>query len=135
MNAAIIVQSMLKTPAQFASVPIRTNPDGSVVRIKDVARVELGTDTYDIQPAFNGKPSAMMAIRAAAGANALDTADAVKAKLAEMSHFFPAGMKVGIPIHDALHQSRRSRKWSRRCRSDPADFLEMYLFMGNLRVP
>ncbi|MBN2437597.1 MAG: efflux RND transporter permease subunit, partial [Deltaproteobacteria bacterium] len=97
LNASIVVQNMLKTPEEFAAIPIRINPDGSTVRIRDVGRTELGTDVYDIDVFFNGKPSAGLAIRQAAGANALDTADNVKAKLEEMSRFFPAGVKVIYP--------------------------------------
>jgi len=95
LNASIIVQNLLKTPDEFAAIPIRTNPDGSIVRVKDVARTELGTEVYDVVAYYNGKPSAALAIRQAAGANALDTADAVKAKMKEMSRYFPTGMKVG----------------------------------------
>src|SRR5512137_2413034 len=97
LNSSIIVQSMLKTPEEFVAIPVRINPDGSTVRIKDVGRAELGTDAYDIEAFYNGKPSAGMAIRQAAGANALETADAVKAKMAEMSRYFPPGMKVVYP--------------------------------------
>ena len=91
LNAAIIVQSLLKTPEEFAAIPLRTNPDGSVVRVKDVGRTELGTEAYDIQAYYNGKPAAALAVRQAAGANALQTADNVRAKLDEMSRFFPPG--------------------------------------------
>jgi hydrophobe/amphiphile efflux-1 (HAE1) family protein len=91
LNAAIVVQSMLKTPEEFAEVPLRTNPDGSVVRVRDIGRTELGTETYDIQGYYNGKPAAGMAVRQAAGANALETADNVRAKMEELSRFFPPG--------------------------------------------
>ena len=91
LNAAIIVQSLLKKPEEFAAIPIRTNPDGSVVRIKDVGRTELGTEQYDQDSHYNGKPAAALAIRQASGANALATADAIKKKLAEMSQYFPHG--------------------------------------------
>src|SRR5512135_113796 len=94
LNAAIIVQSLLKTPEEFASIPLRTNPDGSIVRIRDVGHTELGTDAYDIEAFYSGKPASGLAIRQAAGANALQTADNVRNKMAEMSHFFPAGIKV-----------------------------------------
>lgn len=97
LNAAIIVQHLLHTPEEFAVIPIRTNPDGSVVRIKDIGRTELGTERYDIIANYNGKPAAAMAIRQAAGANALHTANAVKQKLEEMSRYFPPGMKVIYP--------------------------------------
>ncbi|MBP7342465.1 MAG: efflux RND transporter permease subunit, partial [Syntrophaceae bacterium] len=97
LNASIVVQNMLSTPEEFDDIPLRTNPDGSIVRIKDVGRSELGTEIYDIQVTNNGRPSAGIAIRQSPDANALDTADAVKAKMAEMSRFFPAGMKVIYP--------------------------------------
>ncbi|MCG7851150.1 MAG: efflux RND transporter permease subunit, partial [Methanosarcinaceae archaeon] len=97
LNASIVVQNMLRTPEEFGAIPVRINPDGSTVRIRDIGRVELGTEVYDIEAFFNGRPAAGLAIRQAAGANALDTADAVRAKLAEMSRFFPPGMKVVYP--------------------------------------
>ncbi len=135
LNASIIVQSMLKTPAEFASVPLRTNPDGSIVRVKDVGRTELGTEVYDVQAAYNGKPSAGLAIRQAAGANALQTADSVKAKMEEMSHYFPAGMKVVYPydttpfIRVAINEVYKTL-----FEAIILVFLVMYLFMGNMRA-
>ncbi|HPU29123.1 MAG TPA: efflux RND transporter permease subunit [Syntrophorhabdaceae bacterium] len=98
LNASIIVQRLLKTPAEFASVPIRINPDGSIVRVKDIGRTELGTETYDIESYYNGKPSAGLAIRLVAGANAIETADRIKGTLKEMSRYFPPGMKVTYPF-------------------------------------
>ena len=77
--------------------PSRVNPDGSTVLVRDVGRTELGTDQYDIEGFYGGKPSAAMGIRMMAGANALDTAKAIKAKLNDMSRFFPRGMKVIYP--------------------------------------
>ncbi len=97
LNAAIIVQHLLQTPEEFAAIPIHTNSDGSVVRIKDIGRTELGTERSDILANYNGKPAAAMAIRQAAGANALDTANAIKHKLEEMSQYFPPGLKVIYP--------------------------------------
>lgn len=97
LNISIIVQSLLKSPEEFENIPIRINSDGSMVRIADVGRVELGTDFYDIEGFYNGKPSAILAIRMTAGANALDTANRVKEKMREMSRFFPPGMKVVYP--------------------------------------
>jgi HAE1 family hydrophobic/amphiphilic exporter-1 len=135
LNAAIIVQSMLKTPEEFAAIPLRTNPDGSIVRVRDVGRTELGTEFYDIQGFFNDKPSAALAIRQAAGANALDTADAVRAKLEEMSRFFPAGMKVIYPydttpfVRVAINEVVITL-----IEAIVLVFLVMYLFMGNMRA-
>ena len=135
MNASIIVQSMLKTPAEFAAIPVRTNPDGSIVRIKDLGRTELGTETYDIEVFFNGKPSAGMPIRQAAGANALQTADAIKAKLAEMSKFFPPGLKVVYP-NDTTPFIRVAIKEVVKTLFEAIllVFLVMWLFLGNIRA-
>ncbi len=135
LNSAIIVQSLLKTPEEFGSIPLRTTPDGSIVRVRDVGRTELGTESYDIQGYYNGKPSAMLAIRQAAGANALDTADAIRAKLAEMSAFFPAGMKVVYPydttpfVRVAIEEVVKTL-----LEAIALVFLVMYVFMGNMRA-
>jgi HAE1 family hydrophobic/amphiphilic exporter-1 len=135
LNASIIVQSMLKTPEEFAAIPIRTNPDGSVVRVKDVGRTELGTETYDVEVFHNDGPAAGMAIRQVAGANALDTAKAIRAKLKEMSVFFPPGMKVVYPydttpfITVAIGEVVKTL-----LEAILLVFLVMYLFMGNLRA-
>ena len=135
LNASILVQSLLVTPEEFAAVPLRTNPDGSVVRVRDVGRTELGTELPDIQVTYNGKPAAGLAIRQEAGANALDTADRIKAKMAELSQLLPPGHEGHLPLrHDAVREGG-----DRRGRQDPPRghllvFLVMYLFMGNLRA-
>jgi len=94
LNASIIVQNMFQTPEEFASIPLRTNPDGSIVRIKDIGRTELGTERYGTEIWYNGKPSTGLAIRQAAGANAMQTANAIKSRMKELEPYFPAGMKV-----------------------------------------
>ena len=135
LNASIIVQSMLKTPEEFAAIPIRINPDGSIVRVKDVGRTELGTDAYDIEAFHNGRPSAGMAIRQAAGANALDTADAVKAKMTEMSRYFPAGMKAVYPYDTTPFVKVAIGEVVKTLfEAVLLVFLVMWLFMGNLRA-
>jgi len=135
LNASIIVQHLLQTPEEFAAIPIHTNPDGSVVRIKDVARTALGTERSDIIARYNGKPSAAMAIRQAAGANALDTADAVKAKVKEMSRYFPPGMKVIYP-YDTTPFTRVAIDEVVKTLIEAIllVFVVMYLFMGTLRA-
>ena len=135
LNASITVQSLLKTPEEFAAIPLRTNPDGSIVRVRDVGRTELGTEAYDTKSYFNGKPSAGLAIRQAAGANALDTANAIRTKLSEMSHFFPAGMKVVYP-YDTTPFVRVAIEEVVKTLFEAIllVFLVMYLFMGNLRA-
>ena len=135
LNASIIVQSMLKTPEEFAAIPLRANPDGSIVRVRDVGRTELGTESYDIEAYYNGKASALLAIRQAAGANALDTANAIRAKLDEMSHYFPAGMRVVYPydttpfVRVAIGEVVKTL-----FEAILLVFLVMYLFMGNMRA-
>lgn len=135
LNASVVVQNTLKTPEEFAAIPIRINPDGSIVQVGDVARTELGTETYDMQAFQNGKPASGLAIRQAAGANALATADAVRAKLEELSHFFPAGMKVVYPydttpfIRVAINEVVKTL-----IEAILLVFLIMWLFLGNLRA-
>jgi hydrophobe/amphiphile efflux-1 (HAE1) family protein len=135
LNAAIIVQSLLKTPEEFAAIPLRSNPDGSVVRVKDVGRAELGTEFYDMQVYHNGKPSAILAVRQAAGANALETADNIRAKMAEMSQFFPAGMRIVYPFDTTPFVKVAIEEVVKTLfEAIFLVFLVMYLFMGNMRA-
>ena len=135
LNAPIVVQNMLSTPKEFAAIPLRSNRDGSIVHIGDVGRTELGTEVYDMEVARNGKPAAGIAIRQAAGANALDTANAVKAKLAEMSRFFPSGVKVVYP-HDTTPFIKVSINEVVKTLiiAIVLVFLVMWLFLGNIRA-
>ena len=135
LNAAIVVQSLLKTPEEFAAIPLRTNPDGSIVRINDVGRTELGAESYDAEVYHNGRPAAALAVRQAAGANALDTADAVRAKLEEMSRFFPTGMKVVYPFDTTPFVKVAITEVVKTLfEAILLVFLVMYLFMGNMRA-
>ncbi len=135
LNASIIVQSMLKTPEEFAAIPIRSNADGSVVRVRDVGRTELGAESYGIENFCNGRPAAAMAIRQAAGANALDTANGVRAKMAEMSAYFPHGMKVIYPYDTTpFIQVSINEVVKTLFEAVGLVFLVMFLFMGNIRA-
>ncbi|MBU4582948.1 MAG: efflux RND transporter permease subunit, partial [Proteobacteria bacterium] len=135
LNASIIVQNLLQTPEEFAAIPVRTAPDGAIVRVKDVGRTELGTEFYDIEAFYNGKPSAGLAIRQAPGANALDTADAVKKKLEEMSRYFPPGMKVVYPYDTTPFVKVAIREVVQTLfEAILLVFLVMWLFMGNIRA-
>ncbi|MDR5617345.1 efflux RND transporter permease subunit [Arsenophonus sp.] len=97
LNVSIIAQTQLNNAEQFANILLRVNPDGSQVRLKDVAVVELGAKNYSIKAKYNGTPSAGIGIKLATGANALDTAKAVRATLAEMEPFFPNGLEIVYP--------------------------------------
>ena len=135
LNASIIVQNLLKTPEEFDNIPLRIDPDGSVVRVRDVARTELGTERYDVNALFNGKECAALAVRQAAGANALDTADAIRATMDELSNYFPQGMKVIYPydttpfIEVAIGEVVKTL-----FEAIVLVFLVMYLFLGNIRA-
>jgi len=135
LNATIIVQHLLQTPEEFAAIPIRTNPDGSIIYIRDIGRTELGTERYDIVANHNGKPAAALAIRQAAGANALDTADRIKKKLDEMSKYFPQGMKEIYP-YDTTPFTRVSIEEVVKTLFEAIllVFLIMYLFLGSIRT-
>jgi len=136
LNASIVVQSLLRTPEEFSNIPIRINPDGSTIRIKDVGRAELGSDTSDTKIYFNeGQPATAIAIRQEPGANALKTVDAIKAKMEELSHYFPQGVKVNYP-YDTTPFTRVaiSEVVKTLIEAIFLVFLVMYLFMGNMRA-
>lgn len=98
INASIVVQTRLATPEEFRNILLRVNSDGSQIRIGDVARVELGGENYSFETEYNGQTAAGMAVTLASGANALDTADGVRARIAEMEPFFPEGLEVVYPF-------------------------------------
>ncbi len=135
LNVSIIVQNLLQTPEEFASIPLRIDPDGSIVRVKDIGRAELGTEIYDIKSFYNGKPSCALAIRQAPGANALDTAEAIKEKIKELEDYFPKGMKVVYPydttpfIEVSIHEVTKTL-----FEAVILVFLIMWLFLGNMRA-
>lgn len=135
LNASIMVQSFLKTPEEFDSIPLRTNDDGSIVRIKDIGRSELGSEDYAVDVRYNGKQVAGLAIRQAAGANALDTADNIRQRMAEMEPFFPPGVKVIYPYDTTpFIQVAIDGVVHTLIEAIVLVFLVMYLFMGNLRA-
>lgn len=91
LNASIIAQTRLKDPAEFGKVTLRVNADGSVVHLSDVARIELGGENYNVVARINGKPASGLGIKLATGANALDTANAIKTKLKSWNLFSHRG--------------------------------------------
>ncbi len=97
LNAIITAQSRLQTPEQFRAIIVKTNPDGSIIHLSDVARVELGQDSYNVVARYNRHSAAGFGIKLAPGANALQTADAVKKRVAELSSNFPPDVKYVFP--------------------------------------
>jgi len=98
LDATVTAQSRLETPEQFKNIVLKTSTSGAIVRLKDVARVELGAQSYAVVSRMNGKPAAGIAIQLAPGANALKTADAVKAKAQDLASTFPPGVKLAFPV-------------------------------------
>jgi multidrug efflux pump len=92
LNATVTAQSQMRTPEQFEQIVVKTLPDGSTVRVKDVARVELGSENYNVIARLNGLPAAGIGVSLAPGADALKTAELVKAKIDELAKNFPEGM-------------------------------------------
>ena len=97
LNAVIVTRGRLSTPEEFGDILLHTNPDGSALRIKDVARVELGAQDYSVRARINGQPAAGIALRLTPDANALETVKAVKARMAELAQFFPKGIDWVVP--------------------------------------
>ncbi len=135
LNATITARTLLQTPEQFNNIILRTNPDGSTVKLKDVAEAKVGTENYDIEARYKGKPLGGMAIRLAAGANALDTGERVKAKMEELSRYFPAGMKVVYP-YDTTPYVKISIKEVVKTLVEAVFlvFIIMFLFLQNIRA-
>ncbi|MEA3209076.1 MAG: multidrug efflux pump [Chthoniobacter sp.] len=135
LNATIMAQSRLQTPEQFGGILLRVNTDGSRVFLRDVARVELGSETYTTYARYNGKPATGMAIRPASGANALKTVAAVRKKTEELSAFFPPGMKAIFP-YDTTPFVRVSVKEVVKTLLEAIVlvFLVIYLFLQNWRA-
>jgi multidrug efflux pump len=97
LNATVSAQSLLQTPEQFQEILLRTLPDGAAVRLRDVARVELGAESYAFDSRFNGQAASGIAIRLASGANAVDTSARVRQAIADLQPTFPPGIKVNFP--------------------------------------
>ncbi|MES2707862.1 MAG: efflux RND transporter permease subunit [Verrucomicrobiota bacterium] len=135
LNATIMAQSRLQTPEQFGAILLRVNTDGSRVFLRDVARLELGSENYTNLSRYNGKPATGMAIKPASGANALDTVAAVKKKMEELSAFFPPGVKAIYP-YDTTPFVRISVKEVVKTLIEAVIlvFLVMYLFLQNWRA-
>jgi hydrophobe/amphiphile efflux-1 (HAE1) family protein len=137
INATITARSKLQTPEQFGAIVLKTGTDGAVVHLSDVARIELGGESYDVSVQYNGKPSAAIGIKLAAGANALQTADRVKAKLDELSRFFPAEMQMkSVVAYDTTPFVRISIEEVVKTLIEAIVLvvLIMYLFLQNLRA-
>ena len=135
LNATINAQDRLQTPQQFRDIVLRTETDGSTLKLGDVARVELGAETYDFVTRYNGKPASGLAVTLATGANALATAEGVRTTLDELAANFPHGLKAVIP-YDTTPFVKVSIKGVVKTLLEAIVlvFLVMYLFLQNFRA-
>ncbi|MDR0827297.1 MAG: efflux RND transporter permease subunit, partial [Desulfovibrio sp.] len=131
VNAAQRLESI----EQFRNIIVRTNPDGSMVRLKDVARIEMNGENMDIVSRYNGKDCTGLAVKLASGANALETTDLVKREVENLSSFFPVGMKIVYPydtspfVRISIHEVYKTLG-----EAIALVFLVMYVFLQNLRA-
>lgn len=135
LNATVSVQSRLQTPEEFGAVRLRTATNGATVRLRDVARVELGAERYGFDTQYNGHPASGFGVRLATGANALDTVDEVKAEIARVARNFPADVKVVYP-YDSTPFVRLSVEQVVHTLIEAVVlvFLVMFLFLQNWRA-
>ncbi|MFB2639549.1 efflux RND transporter permease subunit [Shewanella bicestrii] len=135
LNATVSAQSRLQTPEQFRKIILKSDTSGANVFLGDVARVELGSESYAVESLYNGKPASGIAIKLATGANALDTATAVRAKVEELRPFFPAGLDVVYP-YDTTPFVEKSIEGVVHTLLEAIVlvFVIMYLFLQNFRA-
>src|SRR5438874_5116538 len=134
ISATVVVNGQLTTPEQFSNLVLRANTDGSTVRLKDVARIELGGQGYAISARIDGKPSTGIGVQLSPTGNALATAKAVRARMEDLSKFFPPGMKWAIPYDTSKFVSISiSQVVETLIEAMVLVFLVMYLFLQNWR--
>ncbi|CAK9884183.1 MAG: Multidrug efflux pump subunit AcrB [Candidatus Erwinia impunctatus] len=135
LNASIIAQTRLTSTDEFGKIMLKVNSDGSRVLLKDVARIELGGENYEVIARFNGKPASGVGIKLATGANAINTANEVKNQLAKLEPFFPSGLKVVYP-YDTTPFVKISINEVVKTLAEAIllVFVVMYLFLQNFRA-
>src|SRR5277367_1153577 len=135
LNATVIGPSRLQTPEEFGAILLRVNPDGSQVRLRDVARVQLGAENYSIEVKYNGYPASGLAVKLASGANALQTAENVHATMDKLKPLLPPGLQVNFP-YDTTPFIKISIEEVVKTLFIAIFlvFLVMYLFLQNLRA-
>ena len=134
ISATVVVSGQLNTVEQFGNIVLRANPDGSTVRLKDVARVEIGGQSYSTSARLNGKPSTGIGVQLAPSGNALETARLVRERMDELSKFFPPGMKATVPFDSSKFiEISIEQVLITLVEAIVLVFLVMYLFLQNFR--
>uniref|UniRef100_UPI0032B118E7 efflux RND transporter permease subunit n=1 Tax=uncultured Aquincola sp. TaxID=886556 RepID=UPI0032B118E7 len=132
--ATVVVQGQLSSPQQFGNIVLRANADGSTVRLRDVARIEVGGQAYATSARLNGQPSTGIGIQLSPTGNALQTATAVRARMEELSKFFPQGVKYEIPYDTSRFVSISIEQVVHTLfEAVVLVFLVMFLFLQNWR--
>jgi multidrug efflux pump len=134
ITATVVVQGQLTTPKQFGDIILRANKDGSTVRLRDVARIEVGGQTYQTSGRLDGAPTSFIGVQPSPTANALGTATAVYKKMDELSKYFPAGVKYTIPYDTSKFVKISIEEVVKTLlEAILLVFLVMYLFLQNIR--
>jgi multidrug efflux pump len=134
LTATVLMQGQLQTPQQFGEIILRANPDGSTVRLKDVARVEQGAESYNFTSRLNGQPSAAIAIQLSSTGNAVAVSNAVNEKMKELSRFFPKGIEYSVPYDTSPFVSASIEKVIHTLVEAVAlVFVVMFIFLQNFR--
>ena len=134
ITASIMVEGQLSSIPEFEAIVLRANPDGSTVRLGDVARVEMGRQDYRMSSRLNGQPAAAMGVQLAPGANALETAQGIKTRLAELSKNFPSDVSYSVPFDTSIFvKVAISKVLMTLAEAVVLVFLVMLLFLQNLR--
>ncbi|MEE4241471.1 MAG: efflux RND transporter permease subunit [Desulfopila sp.] len=135
VSATMMARTMMSTPDEFGEILLKVKEDGAQIRLKDVARVEVGAESYAARGTFNNQPAAGMAIMLATGANALATSEAVKEKIAELQPYFPAGVEVVYPYDTTTFIKISIQEVVKTLiEAIVLVFLVMYLFLQNFRA-
>jgi len=135
LNASIIAQTRLTSTEEFGKILLKVNQDGSQVRLRDVAEIELGGENYDVIAKYNGQPASGLGIKLATGANALDTAEAVRATIESLKPTFPAGLQVVYPYDTTPFVKISINEVVKTLvEAIVLVFLVMYLFLQNFRA-
>ena len=134
ITATVVVSGQLSSVEQFGNIVLRANPDGSTVRLKDVARIEIGGQSYSTSARLNGKPSTGIGVQLSATGNALETARAVRQRMDELAPYFPPGTKYAIPYDSsAFIDISIKQVVTTLIEAVILVFLVMYLFLQNFR--
>ncbi|MBL0372774.1 multidrug efflux RND transporter permease subunit [Rhizobium sp. KVB221] len=133
-SASVLIKGQLGTPEEFGSIILRANPDGSNVRLRDIARIEVGGASYNFSSRLDGHPAAAVGVQLSPSANAMATSEAVEARMAELSKMFPPGVKYTVPYDTSPFVKISIEKvLSTLVEAVVLVFIVMFLFLQNFR--